>query len=106
MIVGVQRISQQICFHLLQTLPKLQQQRLAGRLQELNQRSQDLTSLTESTTEEQTTSTLTRCSEPTYGTLSNSSIHEILPHQPDIKAYVASGIDSYIALVNDYRLLL
>ncbi len=35
--LGVQRMSKQICFHLLQTLPKQQQQDMVKRLQELNQ---------------------------------------------------------------------
>ena len=44
-------MSQQICFHLLQTLPVPQQKRLVKRLQESSQPQSDSISLKESTTE-------------------------------------------------------
>ena len=55
MKLGVNHMSQQICYHLLKNLQKQQKQHLVQTLQQLNQPSKDSTSLTESTTAEQTT---------------------------------------------------
>ena len=58
MKIGVKLMSQQICYHLLESLPQQQKQRLVQTLQELNQPSKNSTSSTELSTAEQTTSTL------------------------------------------------
>lgn len=54
---GVKHMSQQICYHLLESLPQQQKQRLVKTLQELNQPSKRLISSTESITADNTTST-------------------------------------------------